>query len=109
MWQPLIIWAARRAGIAFITQPNEMAEADYPRDGGKEASWIPVCGEGEGEVGVGGRGPRQAVLPKQDCKQVCVCACVETVPQKGGGSGGAVGGGCFSPIFQTRLPGDAYE
>lgn len=78
-----------------------MAEADYPRDGGKEASWIPVCGETEGEVGVGGRGPRQAALPKQDCKQVCVCACVETVPQKGGGSGGGSGGAAASvPFFK---------
>lgn len=25
--------AVKSAGIAFITEPNEIAEADYPRDG----------------------------------------------------------------------------
>lgn len=66
----------KSAGIAFITEPNEIAEADYPRDGERRRAGSLCWGEGEerrGERREGGGGRRcLAVLPQQVSKQVCV-------------------------------------
>lgn len=78
----------KSAGIAFITEPNEIAEADYPRDGETRQAGSLSIGEKEwrrrgekgerGKWGKWGGGGRRclAVLPQQGSKQVCVCACV---------------------------------
>lgn len=77
--------AVKSTGIAFITEPNEIAEADYPRDGERRRAGSVSAGEKGGKEGGrkngkemregGGGGGRRclAVLLQQDSKQVCVC------------------------------------
>lgn len=76
--------ALKSTGIAFITEPNEIAEADYPRDGerrqaGSLSIWEKkVKGgreKGKGEMRGGGR-RCLTVLLQLDWVQVYLCACV---------------------------------
>lgn len=39
--------AVKSTGIAFITEANEIAEADYPRDGERRRAGSPCFGEKE--------------------------------------------------------------
>lgn len=73
----------KSAGIAFITEPNEIAEADYPRDGERRRAGSLSIGEKVKERKKRGKKKEEEeeegdtawlYFPKTP-NNVCVCVC----------------------------------
>lgn len=105
----------KSTGIAFITEANEIAEADYPRDGERRRAGSPCFGEKVKGGEMGGREMKKVRRSRRDGREtqpgctspirlqtsvrVGVCESKsETVTLRGGGAASV-------PFFKQASPG----